>query len=48
MISTKNIEFVHGFLEKLDQALRVLNPKKGLNILSKNLACILFGWDMGH
>jgi hypothetical protein len=47
MISTKKIEFVHGFLEELEQALRVLNPKR-TNILSKKLACILFGWNMGH
>jgi hypothetical protein len=47
MISTKKIEFVHGFLEELDQALRVLNPKKGLTFYQK-MACILFGWDMGH
>jgi len=36
MISTKKIEFVHGFLEELEQALRVLNPKKGLTFYQKN------------
>lgn len=44
MISTKKIEFVHGFLEELDQALRVLNPKKGLTFYQKNwLAFCLVG-----
>ena len=32
----KKIEFVHGFLEELDQALRVLNLKKGLTFYQKN------------